>query len=76
MTKQRNRTQASSETPVFGDREPISEYCDHAADQTGRMWFLCNFSSCNVGFAEGLLDPIAAVKIHYRVTHLPMIYTS
>lgn len=62
------------EPPVFGDSEAITEWCNRTTDQIGRVWYLCRYSMCGVGFVEGGFDPVAAVKIHYRVTHLPMIY--
>lgn len=62
--------------PDFTNRRTITRHCDVAEDQHGRPWYVCAFLTC--GFAvrmdESNFDGPAAVKVHFRATHLPIDY--
>ncbi|GAA4421888.1 hypothetical protein ACFQV2_07445 [Actinokineospora soli] len=60
--------------PEFSDRRSLTRLCDLADDQHGRTWYACAVPTCEfaVLMDESNFDAPAAVKVHFRATHLPI----
>ncbi|SDD88322.1 hypothetical protein [Actinokineospora iranica] len=50
--------------------EQVSPFCDRTTDSGGKDWYLCRYRPCGFGVAAETIDPVAAVKVHYRITHI------
>lgn len=69
------KRKAVQEAPTFKVINKVDAFCNLARDQQNRLWFMCSAPKCVFGIsAEFKLDPIAAVKVHFKISHLPIDY--
>lgn len=69
-------TQKVDYLPEFAIRVPLTRFCDLSEDQHRRTWYRCAALNCNFAVRrdDSNVDAPAAVKVHFRATHLPIDY--
>lgn len=62
--------------PEFSGRVQLTRFCDLSEDQNGRAWYRCTVLTCSFAIRrdDSNFDAPAAVKVHFRASHLPIDY--